>query len=88
MRYLISLILSLLLINHSHAFQANLDYCNEYATISFDFLGHHEVGKQYCCKKCCDDSITSAKKCTKNYCMNKCPGEGSDDHECYIGSLG
>ena len=78
------LLSSLTLLENIIAYKANLDYCNEHEKRSFDFFGHHELSSTYCCKHCCETSVTSAKKCTKDYCMSLCPGEGDDSHGCYI----
>ena len=62
----------------SAAFEANMDYCNVYQQRDITIFGHEENSSSYCCKNCCFISITSAKKCTKNFCESTCPDDSFD----------
>ena len=86
----LSICVGTVLADFGHEYQANLDYCVVYQdriiSIGENF---HELSSSYCCKSCCFISITSAKKCTKNYCENICPTDGDfDDHEFYLNGAG
>ena len=65
MKLIVMLLLQLLFSERAGAFKANLDYCKVKEKREFDFLGFHgELESSYCCKHCCDKSVTSPKKCT------------------------
>ena len=72
------------LLGFTAGFEANMDYCNVYQERDVTIMGHKEHSSSYCCKNCCFISITSAKKCTKDFCMNTCPEGSFDKKECII----